>query len=47
MAAAIASSALAAGRPSLNAYFQSTLKDEAYQKKTSRPIPIVVLTPTS
>jgi TonB family protein len=25
---------LAAGRPSLNAYFQSTLKDEPYQKKT-------------
>jgi protein TonB len=25
---------LAAGRPSLNAYFQSNLKDEAYQKKT-------------
>jgi TonB family protein len=25
---------LAAGRPSLNAYFQSTLKDAAYQKKT-------------
>jgi periplasmic protein TonB len=25
---------LAAGRPSLNAYFQTTLKDEAYQKKT-------------
>jgi protein TonB len=24
---------LAAGRPSLNAYFQTTLKDEAYQKK--------------
>jgi len=24
----------AAGRPSLNAYFQSTLADEAYQKKT-------------
>jgi protein TonB len=27
-------SALAAGRPSLNAYFQSTLTDTAYQKKT-------------
>ncbi len=27
-------SALGAGRPSLNAYFQSTLKDAAYQKKT-------------
>jgi periplasmic protein TonB len=24
----------AEGRPSLNAYFQTTLKDEAYQKKT-------------
>ena len=24
----------ASGRPSLNAYFQSTLSDEAYQKKT-------------
>lgn len=27
-------SALAAGRPSLNAYFQSNLTDTAYQKKT-------------
>jgi protein TonB len=27
-------SAVAAGRPSLNAYFQSTLKDAAYQKRT-------------
>ena len=26
--------ALAAGRPSLNVYFQSTLADQAYQKKT-------------
>jgi protein TonB len=29
-----AGSALAAGRPSLNAYFQSNLTDTAYQKKT-------------
>lgn len=29
-----AAALLAAGRPSLNAYFQSTLKDAAYQKKT-------------
>lgn len=28
------SAALAAGQPSLNAYFQSTLTDTAYQKKT-------------
>jgi len=28
-----AASLLAAGRPSLNAYFQTTLKDDAYQKK--------------
>lgn len=26
--------AAAAGKPSLNVYFQSTLKDDAYQKKT-------------
>jgi len=30
----VAVPALAAGRPSLNAYFQSNLKDSAYQKKT-------------
>jgi len=30
----VAAPALAAGRPSLNAYFQSNLKDTAYQKKT-------------
>src|SRR5450759_5360431 len=30
----IAGSALAAGRPALNAYFQSNLTDTAYQKKT-------------
>jgi TonB family protein len=29
-----AAPALAAGRPSLNAYFQSSLTDTAYQKKT-------------
>ena len=34
LAAFTAASALAAGRPSLNAYFQSTLTDTAYQKKT-------------
>jgi periplasmic protein TonB len=34
LAAFTASSALAAGRPSLNAYFQSSLTDTAYQKKT-------------
>ena len=30
----IVATALAAGQPSLNAYFQSNLKDTAYQKKT-------------
>jgi len=30
----VVATALAAGRPSLNAYFQSNLKDAAYQKKT-------------
>ena len=34
VAIAAAAPLLAAGRPSLNAYFQSTLKDAAYQKKT-------------
>jgi protein TonB len=37
LSALLASAALtllAAGRPSLNAYFQSTLADEAYQKRT-------------
>jgi TonB family protein len=34
VAIAAAAPLLAAGRPSLNAYFQSTLKDTAYQKKT-------------
>jgi len=34
LALAAAAPLLAAGRPSLNAYFQSTLKDAAYQKKT-------------
>jgi protein TonB len=34
LAAMAAGPALAAGRPSLNAYFQSNLKDTAYQKKT-------------
>jgi len=30
--------ALAAGRPSLNVYFQSTLKDAAYQKQVFRKV---------
>ena len=30
--------ALAAGRPSLNVYFQSTLKDPAYQKQVFRKV---------
>lgn len=34
VAIAAAAPLFAAGRPSLNAYFQSTLKDTAYQKKT-------------
>ena len=34
LAALAAGPALAAGRPSLNAYFQSNLTDTAYQKKT-------------
>jgi len=34
LAISVAGSALAAGRPSLNAYFQSNLTDAAYQKKT-------------
>ena len=34
LVALTAGSALAAGRPSLNAYFQSNLTDTAYQKKT-------------
>ncbi len=32
--ALVAMGAIAAGKPSLNIYFQSTLKDDAYQKKT-------------
>ena len=31
---ALAGAALAAGRPSLECYFQTTLKDPAYQRKT-------------
>lgn len=34
LAIAAAAPLLAAGRASLNAYFQSTLEDKAYQKKT-------------
>lgn len=34
LAISVAGSALAAGRPSLNAYFQSNLTDTSYQKKT-------------
>ncbi len=34
LALALAGAALAEGRPSLECYFQTTLKDPAYQKKT-------------
>src|SRR5262245_53957320 len=39
--------AAAAGRPSLNAYFQSTLADEAYQKKTFQRVASAWKTPPS
>jgi protein TonB len=39
--------ALAAGRPSLNVYFQSTLKDPAYQKQVFQKVAGLWKAPTS
>jgi protein TonB len=45
--ASAAHSALAAGRPSLNVYFQSTLKDPAYQKQVFQKVAGVWKAPPS
>jgi len=47
LAAFMAGPALAAGRPSLNAYFQSNLTDTAYQKKTFDRVAKAWKTPTA
>jgi len=41
------STALAAGRPSLNVYFQSTLKDPAYQKQVFQKVAGIWKAPAS
>lgn len=45
--AAVAVPALGAGRPSLNVYFQSTLKDPAYQKAVFRKVAGIWKAPAS
>jgi protein TonB len=45
--AAFALPALAQGRPSLNVYFQSTLKDAAYQKKVFQKVASIWKAPLS
>jgi len=47
LAFSMAGSALAAGRPSLNVYFQSNLTDAAYQKKTFDKVAKVWKTPAA
>ena len=42
-----APTALAAGRPSLNVYFQSTLKDPAYQKQVFQKVAGIWKAPAS